>query len=120
MDGGTQSVAARDDVSEQIPIACLLPDATRQAREEEIAAAIFSAVLETRELPDGYSYRFQPGGEIASTLLQFIMFERECCPFFTFDLRFEPGGGPIWLTLRGPEGTKEFLESFAAGNAPTP
>jgi hypothetical protein len=103
----------------EIPIACLLPDATKQAREEEIAAKIFSSVQERRELPDGYAYRFDPDEDIAATLLEFIMFERQCCPFFTFDLRFEPDRGPIWLTLRGPEGTKEFLASFEVGS-PTP
>jgi hypothetical protein len=100
----------------EIPIACLLPDKTRQAREEEIAAELFSAVQEKRELPDGYAYRFDPTEEIAAALFQFIVFERECCPFLTFDLRFEQGRGPIWLTLRGPDGTREFLDSFKVGS----
>jgi hypothetical protein len=61
------------------------------------------------ELEDGYAFRF-PGDTIwAARLLQFVTSERECCPFFTFELVFEPGQGPIWLRLRGPEGVKEFI-----------
>jgi hypothetical protein len=35
--------------------------------------------------------------------------KRECCRFFTFELRFEPDLGSISFRMRGPEGTKEFL-----------
>jgi hypothetical protein len=37
-----------------------------------------------------------------------------CCPFFTFELTFEPDSGPIWLRVRGQEGVKEFI-SVGAG-----
>ena len=46
----------------------------------------------------------------ATKLLDFIVFERACCPFFTFELTFEPDSGPIWLRLRGQEGVKEFIK----------
>jgi hypothetical protein len=29
-----------------------------------------------------------------------------------FNLRIEPGSGPIWLELTGPEETKEFLTTL--------
>ena len=38
--------------------------------------------------------------------------QRACCPFFTFALVFEPQQGPLWLHLRGPAGTKEFVASM--------
>jgi hypothetical protein len=34
---------------------------------------------------------------------------RLACPFFRFQLVFEPGGGEILLRVRGPEGTKQFV-----------
>jgi hypothetical protein len=40
-------------------------------------------------------------------LTAFIVAERACCPFFTFELAFGPGG--ILLRVRGPEGTKQFV-----------
>jgi hypothetical protein len=38
--------------------------------------------------------------------------ERQCCQFLQFDLRLEPDEGPVWLTITGPEGTREFLNAL--------
>ena len=47
---------------------------------------------------------FFPGSEEwAFRLTEFIDFERACCPFFTFGLVFELGGGLIRLRVRGRE-----------------
>ena len=70
------------------------------------------AWLETKELDDGYAYRFPSGGNWIADLAQLITFERECCPFLRFNLRLEPAEGPVWLELTGPEGTKSFLQSL--------
>jgi len=40
---------------------------------------------------------------------EFIGAESQCCPFLRFRLTLEPGGGPLWLELTGPPGTREFL-----------
>jgi hypothetical protein len=98
-------------LAQDIPVACTL-DATDQARRGDEIAPLFGEVQETRELPDGYALRF-PGDETwAARLLALIAEERACCPFFTFALVFEPQQGPLWLHLRGPEGTKEFVASM--------
>jgi hypothetical protein len=36
--------------------------------------------------------------------------ERLCCPFFDINIRLEPEGGPMWLTITGREGTKRFMQ----------
>src|SRR5690348_549259 len=88
-------------------IACNLSAAEQAARERELAATVFSKAEQTEELADGYALRFQGSDEWATRLLEFINFERVCCPFFTFELLFEPNQGAIWLKIRGPEGVKE-------------
>jgi hypothetical protein len=98
----------------EILVACALPPDELKAREEDLMVNLFSAVQERRELADGYAFRFSPTPDRASEVLRFVIQERECCPFFHFEIHFEPGGGPLWLYLRGPEGTKEFLESFGS------
>ena len=70
------------------------------------------ALLETKELDDGYAYRFPSGGNWIADLAQLITFERECCPFLQFNLRLEPAEDPVWLELTGPEGAKSFLQSL--------
>ena len=98
-------------MDDSIPLVCLLPEPELVARREQVVRALFSAVSEVREMPDGYALAF-PGGAVWLTqLAEFIAFERRCCPFFTFELRCEPQQGPLWLTVRGPEGTKEMFQA---------
>ncbi|HET6261648.1 MAG TPA: hypothetical protein VFG99_05345, partial [Chloroflexia bacterium] len=96
--------------AEELAIACRLSEAELAIREEELARDIFSNCQEVTELADGYAFRFAGDGEWAAKLVEFIAMERKCCPFFTFELGFEPQEGPIWLRLRGPEGVKAFIE----------
>ncbi|MBA3355700.1 MAG: hypothetical protein H0U18_07115 [Pyrinomonadaceae bacterium] len=38
-----------------------------------------------------------------------VELEHQCCPFLKFNITVEPGDGPVWLEMTGPQGTKEFL-----------
>jgi len=95
-----------------LPIACNLPDAEFQARRAAVLKTIKAAVVEVKELGNGYAYRFPSDESWLPKLTQLIAAERACCPFLRFNLRLEPSGGPIWLELTGPEGTKDFLHSL--------
>ena len=93
----------------ELPIVCNLSEAEFALRGAEITEDIFSSCEKVEELADGYAFRF-PGDEgWAARLLKFVIEERKCCPFFTFDLVFEPQEGPIWLKLRGDERVKLFI-----------
>ncbi len=100
-----------DSPANELPIACNLSDPEQAARREEVTQNLFKGVQQVKELADGYAYRF-PGNEAwAARLIEFVLAERTCCPFFTFELVFEPNLGPIWLYLRGGQGVKEFVAS---------
>ena len=94
-----------------LPIACTLLGAERQQRRTQVFDRVFSRVKETRPLDDGYAIRFTADDSALAELMQLIQLERQCCPFLRFRLTVEPGGGPVWLELTGPEGTRSFLES---------
>jgi len=101
-----------DQVAHEPPLVCTLSDPDQARRRDEITHTLFNERQETRQLPDGYALRF-PGEETwALRLLTFIAVERACCPFFTFELIFEPQQGPLWLHVRGPAGTKELVASL--------
>ena len=110
---------------QQEAIACRLDPAALDVRRKTLSEVAGTA-QEARELPDGYALRFPGHHAQAAQLLEVIAAERECCPFFRFDLSFEAHSGPIWLSIRGPEGTKELLRDLvpAAGvlqpGPPTP
>ena len=105
----TETVATvQDDV-----IACLLSEREAAIRGAELAGGLFAAVEEVAELSDGFGYRFSSDGSQLEPLLEFIAAERRCCPFLTFELAFEPYGGPLWLRLRGSPPVKAFIaEAF--------
>jgi hypothetical protein len=98
----------------ELPIACNLTEPQFQLRRAELLSTFRDALLETKELEDGFAYRFPADEKSITGLAQLITFERECCPFLQFKLRVEAANGPVWLELSGPEGTKEFLKSLFA------
>ena len=97
--------------TDEVPLACTLSGSEQVTRAEEVNE-LFKGVQQVNELADGYALRFPGNDTWANTLVQFITFERGCCPFFRFALVFEPKQGPIWLHLRGPEGVKAIIEGM--------
>lgn len=101
------------DKANQIPIACDFTAIASEHREQHIATThqLFELVEEVRELPNGYALRLP--GDTATFLraARFVAHERECCPFFHFELALEPERGPFWLRLTGREGVKQFLQA---------
>jgi hypothetical protein len=95
-----------------LPIACKLTDLQFQERRAGVLKKAKDSVLEKKELDDGYSYRLSLDRISITELAELITVERECCPFLQFDLHFEPGEGPVWMELTGPDGTKDFLNSI--------
>ena len=93
------------------PIACTLLDSEQRQCRIQMLQRVYSRVVETRQLENGYAFRFAAKDADLADVMQLIRLERECCAFLRFQLTIEPGGGPIWLELSGPAGTKLFLES---------
>ena len=92
-----------------LPIACsLMPEALRARR-----AGLLSEVLrraECREdLPEGLRLRFAATSDALATITRAVEAERHCCRFLRFAIIVEPGGGPVFLELTGPPGTREFI-----------
>lgn len=101
-----------------LPIACNLSGQEEARRRREVAGDVFGGARRIEELADGYSFGFPGSAEWANKLVDFINSERICCPFFAFELVFEPNLGQIWLKVRGAEGTKEFIEEELAALPP--
>ncbi len=97
--------------NESIPLVCLLPDNALAERRNALKTAVFAHTQDRRELPDGFTYRFPGDAEWAMKLVELINAERQCCSFIHFELDFEPEQGAIWLTMRGGDGVKAFLQA---------
>ena len=103
--------------NKKIPIACILPSHEQAKRREIIINDFFKGIEETRELRDGFSFRYPGTDEWISKLSEFIMFERKCCcPFLTFELLFTSNGGPVHLYIGGSKDAKGFIKKDCNSN----
>lgn len=96
--------------STNLPVACTLTPGQMKARRDGLLRQVGQSILETQERANGFASRFPP--EQFEVLAQVIALERHCCAFLRFTLTLEPGGGPLWLEITGPAGSKEFLTDF--------
>lgn len=91
-------------------LVCTLSSEERSTRGGEVAE-LFRAITQARELPDGFAYAFPPDPRTAHQLLDFVLSERACCAFYTFEITFPAPHDAIWLTLRGGEEIKEITRA---------
>lgn len=98
------------------PLACTL---LGNDRERQVAALreLRDTSRSLEELPDGYAFIFNDDAA-AAALLQVVLAERRCCPFFTFELILAADLGPVTLRVHGPAGAKDFIRDLLGGEAP--
>ena len=89
---GASLIVLPADTTADEAMSCLLSAGELSGRVEEVRD-LFAGKQETRELEDGYEFRFPGDGDWAARLFALIEAERRCCPFLTLELSFEPGPG---------------------------
>lgn len=80
-----------------------------RTRHQELTRALFAAVTEKSELPDGYGFKLT--AKDLTKVAEWVSLEARCCPFFTFALEQSRDGGPLWLKITGAEGVKAFIRA---------
>ena len=97
-----------------LPVACTLTPTTIATRRAALLPGLWQRALERQDTPDGYRLRFDSSGETLHAIMATVDAERQCCRFLEFQLIVEPDGGPVWLALSGPPGTRDFLAALVA------
>jgi hypothetical protein len=100
----------------EIPLACDLEaiSANDRPRYSELRKMVAAAAVGKRELADGVAIQISTERMPLAQLAEWISFERKCCPFFEFRIEVAPNSGPVWLSMTGHAGVKEFLsQAFA-------
>jgi hypothetical protein len=113
-DEGAITVTGHDAAKHETPFACSLEKSlTKEQREhkKQIALRMESARIETKELADGYVFRFRPEGVSFAEVADWVATERVCCPFFDLAVEAERENGPVSLRITGREGVKQFIKS---------
>ncbi len=101
----------------QLSVACTLSEPDLAKRRAGLFADLSRRRQEARWLAEGITLRYSSEQGTLALLGEFIQLESQCCPFLRFQLTVEPGGGPIWIELTGPAGTREFLAQEIGGPA---
>lgn len=109
---GTDTHPAATLPASAVPLACVpgaIPAAERSAHFALLERLFGGDARERAGVPNGYSFRFD--AEAFDDVARFVANERKCCPFVAFAVELSPDGGPLWLRLQGPEGTREFFDT---------
>ncbi len=102
----------------QLAVACSLTDAAFRERRDVVQRALFSGQTGSAVEGDGYRFRFPPDDVWLSRITEFVLAERQCCPFLTFRIEVPAGATGIDLRLSGPPGSAAFIEqTFLARTA---
>ena len=89
------------------PAQISLPDL--QLRKKN-TVQVLTGCKEAKPLDDGYSLRYPASGAWQKTLGTFAATWSKSAPQMTFEITEESSSSSYWLTIRGPEGTKLFVE----------
>lgn len=106
----TKKMETEAGLKKKIALACKLTDKDQIKRMNELHQTLFKKVSHAVEHPNSYELVFEKADTtIASDLVEFIKFERQCCPWLVFRLTFQPEEGPISLTMGDSEETKQMV-----------
>jgi len=94
------------------PIACDLSalDSETFEKHKQVSETVLGSVDEIRERPEGYAFRLPTETELIRQAAAFVARERQCCPFFDFTIEVGRDSGPVWLSVSGREGVKQYVE----------
>jgi len=95
-----------------LPIACSLDSPALAQRRSELRSSVLSEAAAVDRLEDCYRWTFQHAADVVARIGAVIDGERQCCRFLRFSMEADPDLGTVTLTISGPSGTAEFLESW--------
>jgi hypothetical protein len=96
----------------ETPFACSMEKSLSSEQWEhkkQLTEKMASARFETKELADGFVFRFRPEAVSFADLADWVATERVCCPFFDLAIEAERENGPLSLRITGRKGVKQFI-----------
>ena len=97
-----------------LPIACTLSDAERALASDELLSGLMREARAVEPEGEGYRATFSGVPGRVTRVARVIERERGCCKFLMFDLHASANDGDIVLTMSGPPGTRDVLDTLMA------
>ena len=98
-------------LNNKIELICKLTTPELRRRKEMVIANLKKQVLYTKELKNGFAYKFPGADTIIDELITFIKTERLCCEFLTFNISIAGDKSETWLKITGSQGAKDFIKT---------
>jgi hypothetical protein len=86
------------EVDAALELVCTLPPSGQGRRRIDVQAVIALATSLT-EMETGVAFTFPNANDVAQSLLDFALAERDCCPQFRYEIVFAPAHHPIELRI---------------------
>ena len=109
--GGT--AGGEDQVKTQAtPYYCRVKalDKAEWTRLHALAANLGGARTESKELPDGYAFRFRSDQVTLGELGEWTGYLHRCCTFLDYEIAVQRDGS-LWVNIKGGEAAKPFIRS---------
>lgn len=97
-------------------LACTLVGQEQFERKEELKVEIFSSVKGIEEIETGYVFNFDESEGFLLKLIDYILVEKECCPFLAYGISIQPYGKGVELKVSGSKEAKEIITLFVEEN----
>jgi hypothetical protein len=113
-DSSAITVTGRASAKQETPFACRLEKTLtkeQRAHKKQIMQKMEGARIDTREIADGYVFRFRPEAVSFTEIADWVATERMCCPFFDLAIESERENGPLSLRITGRDGVKQFIRA---------
>jgi len=94
------------------PLVCLLSGQDQIERKEKLKQEIFSQLIGLEELELGYIFKFETSNKLLLELIDYVIVEKECCPFYKYDFSIKPYGEGIELVVSGSKDAKQLIKMF--------
>lgn len=94
------------------PVACTLNGAELKDRVKTVLEPLWARAKKVTYRDGILSAEYSE--KETEELVNYLNFERECCPFFRFRLDFEPGHGPVTISISGPSAAESIIAAMYA------
>lgn len=99
--------------SEDYPIACDLTvfTASERAEHKQLGDSLFAKVTHVVEHSDGFTLSFALDATVNKKIDRWLAKEKQCCPFFSFEITRDKAARSLGLQISGPPGAKAILRT---------
>ena len=82
-----------------------------RAHQKQLTEKLIASRTQIVETQKGYEFQFDPATVSLSEVVDWVVTEEKCCPFYYFHIDLEREGSLVCLGLTGKDGIKQFIRT---------